>query len=241
MGLIAGLRLEYTLAELYDGIRAGDLVLLCFEYPQMTTSYGDSPRSITCLARLLCARPETVGFWAWPHWRSMLDSGAAEALGESSRKAFSNFLRAVRGKDLKPTVAITNEFGDLLTHRDKEPRPNRPPAFNSNALARQSIDRQAALVNRFVQHCEARGATVVFTFPPVPEDNYQGNEQVLADHAQRLRDALDCPVVQDPADMVFPNEWFYDTSYHLTGPGVPARTRKLIEIIHRYPPATPAP
>ncbi len=235
MGMVGALRLKYMLTEVNSSLRPGDIVVLALEYPQMYQRFEDSSRSTIVLARVFSARPQTMQHWSREHWRAMLDSGAATVLGESVRAAVDNLGAVLRGKGLPEIKPVANEYGDLVTLRHMEPRADLGTPFAPDDLTSAPIDAHAAMVNRFVRDCEARGVEVIFTYPPIPQPSYDAHHEALAQFDLRLREKLRCPVVQMPGDMVFPRHWFYNTSYHLTGPGVPARTQKMIDLLSARP------
>lgn len=234
MGLVIGLHLAYMLDEVRPGVRAGDLVVVCLEYQQMYMPFYENPQGVDCLAWVFRTRPQSAATWRWMHWRAMLDTGLVMALGDTTRAAWDNAWQIVRGRPLPEPEARINAWGDLITHRDRTRHQNFLPAGFGPEIPGAETDRQVRLVNAFVADCRARGADVVFAYPPMGQSTYDQYQEVLEAHDARLRAALDCEVVQRPVDGVVPDDWLYNSDYHLRGSGVPERTRRLIEAIQRY-------
>ena len=237
MGLIGALRLKYMLAEVEAALRPRDRVVIALEYPQYYRAFEDSRHSTIVLGRVLLVRPSTCRFWNAAQWKAMLDRGLIATLGEAARTAGDNLAAYLKGETPATHEPLINAYGDLTLHRDRQPMKHIPPPFKVEALRLAPIGPQVAALNAFIQRCADRDVRVIHTYPPIPQPAYDGAPHALATFDRRLRKILDCPMPQHPGDMVFPRNQFYNTSYHLTGAGVPERTQRMIDIINQWPTA----
>lgn len=99
------------------------------------------------------------------------------------------------------------------------------PQINDNC-----IDRLNKL-NQYVNKC---GATLLVAGYPIAMGEYTQNTIVYEEFEKQLRDALDCTVISDVNNYMFPYSYFWDTQYHLTTEGARIRTNCLKEDIKRW-------
>lgn len=86
-------------------------------------------------------------------------------------------------------------------------------------------------VNEYVAYCEARGAKVYMSFPPMNilavKQDY--NERLA--YATFLRENFDCELISNIDDYILYPGYFYDTNYHVNDRGVPVHTANLTQDI----------
>lgn len=86
-------------------------------------------------------------------------------------------------------------------------------------------------VNEYVDYCEARGAKVYMSFPPMNilavKQDY--NERLA--YATFLRENFDCELISNIDDYILYPGYFYDTNYHVNDRGVPVHTANLTQDI----------
>ena len=96
-------------------------------------------------------------------------------------------------------------------------------------------------VNKYVQYCERKGATVYFSFSPMNEaamsvDNMTNDGRdtdVIDDFYANLCKVLRCRVISNVYDYILDEGYFYDSEFHLNNAGVTVRTVKLIDDLKR--------
>jgi hypothetical protein len=231
MGLIAGLRLNYMLAEVEPHVRAGDVVVLALEFRQVFRRF-EGQRSATVLAQMLEQRPGNVRYLEWSHVRELLDNGLVPQLGFATQQASKRLSRAVRFKPHSaPESYELNAWGDLVSHRDKPMRPN---VLRERPLPRQvdvsSIGPSLTRINAFAAQCRARGAHVVFTWCPIPDVHHRRLLRPIATIDAALRAGLDVPILGSPDDFAYPKEAFFDSAFHLgSSEAIRDRTRRICE------------
>lgn len=88
------------------------------------------------------------------------------------------------------------------------------------------------IFSAFVHRCNKRGVRVIASWPNLyAHQAYDGNP-IAKENFRVIKEfweSLDVPVVGDPRDAMFQEEFFHDTIYHLNSKGVALRTEELVE------------
>ena len=84
-------------------------------------------------------------------------------------------------------------------------------------------------LNLFARRVRQAGARPFYSLPPIPESDWKEPERAhpLAVLSRHLPTLLEMPVLE-PEVPVYPDDAFFDSSYHLTQEGARFRTRALI-------------
>jgi hypothetical protein len=77
------------------------------------------------------------------------------------------------------------------------------------------------------------GVEVRFVFPPLPVSEYKLNKDVIEQYYADCKRELKIPMLCDPEAMIFDDNLFYDSHYHLDKDGREMRTDRLIEMLKR--------
>ncbi len=90
-------------------------------------------------------------------------------------------------------------------------------------------------VNKYVDFCEDRGATVYFAFCPMNKAALveESNEESMIRLFDYFATALDCKVITSPGDALYEGEYFYDTNFHLNDAGVTLHTKRVADALYR--------
>lgn len=96
-------------------------------------------------------------------------------------------------------------------------------------LAHQSIEQ----INAFAKFAETRGAKVFSSHPPLPREIFEPHRAELELLEATLRSDLNTPILENVEEMTFPINDFFETYYHLAGPGVDKRSALLAERMAR--------
>jgi hypothetical protein len=223
MGLNASLGIPYMLDEIEPDIRAGDLVVLSFEYDILAREPVD-----LLLRQLLEIRP--ANFRALPvnRWKSVLDRYGFSIIG-----AFVGRNIALRTPSDIRDDGYRREYFDAdgcyVGHYGKDP--------TFQAKNEPEIPRIAAAVeervSRFVKSCRARGVFCAISCPPHPASMVRAKIEAIEENFARLRTINGLIILDEPLDHAYPEDHFYDTSYHLTQAGTMERTLKLARSLRR--------
>jgi len=232
MGMIGGLRLEYSLREIEQNVHQNDLIVLSLEYPTLLTNASRANPQV--LMRLLWSRPDNWQNLAMEHWRLLTDAGAQQQLSIALRKAIDNIFVNKKKNSYKSFIKF-NKYGDLITYRkSNQKRIGKSQGVIPKKFRIEKLDKNITRLNNFYNFCLQHGAKVVFTHPPVPEKRFINRQTVAEKIHNRLQDKLKIPIITTQKCMVFPNEDFINISYHLHGEAISTRTERLIESILYY-------
>jgi hypothetical protein len=91
-----------------------------------------------------------------------------------------------------------------------------------------------ARLNRFAATLRGRGATVLFSFPPVPQPEYELHQNLIQGIEAYLKGHLMVPILDGPETHAYPLTSFFDTHYHLTRTATRARTEKIAESVRPH-------
>jgi len=88
-------------------------------------------------------------------------------------------------------------------------------------------------LNRFRRDCSKKGVKVFFSFPPYAARAFNRDQSVIMRFEAELRRQLEIPLIDTPADTCFPDQDFFDTSYHLSEAGKKKHSLFLAERLER--------
>lgn len=229
-GLYAFLGHRMMLREIEDLIQPGDTVVVSWGYAHFAANEIQG-----LYYHYAVQRPESIRHFSWEETHWFMDHGMM-LFKEAVRRTKKVLLRSKREPFGPPYGRDNlNEYGDGIGHYGMES----PPGTNfvikdfhasPNGYTGKVID----LLNDFNARMEARGARVLFAYPPIAEESYTHNQADIDLLDETLRERLDFPVINKPDGMLFPQEQFFDSSYHLKEPGVYDRTNRLIESLRPY-------
>jgi len=230
MGLHAGIGRQLILNDAIPAaIKPNDLVILCLEY----VSYDAMPADVA-LWHLLRVDP-SVAFDLSRSDVVDLSESAFSYLGGQLRMSIRNLLRGRRSlvSEAIYTTDGFNQFGDLTSHWELGSR-QAPREIRPLVLEGKFFDHALSDVSDFVKECRANGANVVFSFPPIREDQYMKNKESIDALTLLLSEGLHLETIASAEVMAFPEEYFFDTAYHLNYSGVERRSELLRDALCTY-------
>lgn len=126
-----------------------------------------------------------------------------------------------------------NEYGDIkwgLREENIMPlyyEPNNQIELNPEILSPDFAD----YLNEYIAFCEAKGATVYFSYCPVNELGVKSSPDTaeLRAFESGLESQINCDFISRIEDYIIEAGYFYDTNYHLNDAGVIKRTATLAE------------
>jgi hypothetical protein len=222
LGLHAGLGLGFILEDALSEVAHDDIVVVSLEYRLMKQK-STSPE----LWEGLLLRPKAlIGL----NWAQISDAGFGFVSHVGNRG-----LRIMAGKDRRNSSDVYsrksfNKYGDVVMHRLLPPvRPFIAGDPGDTTPLGCASEELLPVLQNFIRSCEARGARVFIFFPPIPEQLFESHRAELEAHVARQNSLFGTRVLGRLEDIPFPESEFYDTSYHLTGPGAAHRTKLMIE------------
>jgi hypothetical protein len=225
MGLHVALGAGLILNEVKDGLRRGDVAVVSFEYELF-----DMTEQPDVVIRLLNARPRSARYLPVDYLPGLLDYGLSYA-GIIVRGALDGLRGRTELIEAPYCLSAFNAYGDVVA-RPKLPKvpPIEIAVLPTGRLGRH-FGATLAELNRFHAECERKGVRVYFAYPPTPATRYRLHKDEIAKFQAALEPRLTIPRLDAPEDVIFPDEYFYDTEYHLTAPGVALRSHRLLEAL----------
>jgi hypothetical protein len=221
LGLHAALGADFLLNEARSLWRRGDALVLCLEYEHFLED-----QTSPVLLDLLEIRPASVRYVSLSQGARLLDQGLVW-LRTLARRSLR---RGPRPPDA-PGYAreAFNEYGDVVAHHDA-PRlyVPEPPSRRWSHFDMAPIERMARRAGRFARDAESAGVSVFWLYPPLAAPEFESRRPFIAAIAHTLARVPGLPRLNDPEDVAFPVELFYDTPYHLTRAGKTRHTEALV-------------
>lgn len=215
LGLHAGLSLKFMLNQAQHLSQKGDIVILNLEYPLYLDNFNPDIDLIQFTQEL------------YPASKKYYEFNLKEQL-ESEYERFKKYFEEQEFKvDSVFNRELFNNYGDNIGHLNKKPL--------VKLIDRQPIDlieisNSIKLLQDFETACQAKGVLVYITFPCYPKSEFvgQNKERII-----RLVDLLykktpGIKILGTPEENTFPDNYFYDTIYHLNAKGREFRTQILI-------------
>lgn len=217
MGLHGGLGLSFMLNELKYSIQAGDIVLLSIEYfLPLTDDYSlmNNASAFFPEARHFYQKkyPEELVFYL-ANQQTILKNifSVKENLSTSSIYTRSAF----------------NSYGDFVSHLDQP----QSDTFSGKSTFTYRYWEGIDAMNTFNDSAQSKGVSVFFLFPNYPASEYAKNKEVISQLEKDLREDLNIEIINTPVDLVYPDSYFFDTTYHLNAVGRAQRTQDMIRLI----------
>lgn len=218
MAVNGGFGLRYMLDEVEGSLGPGDIVVLAPEYDHW---YGNLLDGGLNMLWALRAEPRTLTSLSSANQYVNLIKHTPEFMQ-------GKFLELLPGR---PNPVYNregfNRYGDFVNHLGLPPH---TPLNGMDRIADEPFNPETATTLRqFVSRAGQRGASVLYTFPPLADsqfelaDNRASIDQVVA----HLSEVPGIMVIGQPVDFVFPDELFFDTIYHLNAEGRARRSEVL--------------
>lgn len=225
MGFLGSIGNEFHEKMIYENVGEGDIVVIAHTSYADDDSIGYIPAvwiTMDCnreLYKLL--RPKDV-IYALPGYPNYLRNayilkltgrGNADTGDSYSRNAF-------------------NEYGDIVV-RKAESQMNTEFFFKDNQVQLSGInDICISRLNELNEYVSSYGATMVVAAYPIAYGEYsEYDAEDVITFQEALDDGLDCDVISDFTDYMYPYEYFFDQAYHLTEDAAEIRTEQLAKDI----------
>ena len=235
MGLHGNFGLSFILNNVKQNIRKGDIIILSIEYFLDELYYKDIDY-ITQLypkAEIYIERDGDYYSQKAKYYVSEAQTG--------KQKYFNQFFdKALNFKEAKVFVSdrlhsydtliysrkAFNSNGDVISHLGK----TYPDGLRGRTLIEaKNYSASIKKLNEFAEYAREHGATVYFTYASYPKSEYEINLPAIKEFEKQLKDDLKIDIITTPEELVFPDEMFFDTVYHLNDEGRRIRTEMVIE------------
>jgi len=219
MGLHANLGRDFVLNETEGSVRPGDVVVVVMEYELL--SGGASGQYVLDVIQ---HRPASLAYVPLSSYKEVLDEGLMYIL----RLVQRSVRRMARLSGAQPPYSRDsfNTCGDVVAHRAMASRyhPSEGPAAGLDLITRGGVGKAVVRLNSFHDRCRERGARVVWSYPPIDTVRLERNRTSISLIERVMRESLNMPILNEPAEVTYPVDLFFDTGYHLTEEGIRRRT-----------------
>ena len=223
MGLHVDMGLRFMLNEVGPALRDGDVVVIFPEYENFYSISLDG-RS-TELGAVIRFCPECISSISTP-------MQALNAAAGISQMLEGDFLRSF--KSSKPHEKIYfrqgfNQHGDMVAHLKQvdKLKPNNHVSEIEVLPSNPAIE----LLNSFYQSHRADHIQIFVVFPAIPVDEYKNQEEKFTALYDLISAQLEIPFLGLPRDFLYPEDFFYDTVYHMNRTGRERHTLDVIEVL----------
>jgi hypothetical protein len=128
-----------------------------------------------------------------------------------------------------------NRYGDMVGHLKE--RHFDPNDISDRAVLQPNLPLLAAgfdILEEFHQKIIDKGGIVLFDFPALKMQNCKNTGLEEFDGlTAMLKVRTTIPVLSTPYDRCYPDNYFYDTEYHLNNKGRKTRTQQVIGSLHQ--------
>lgn len=227
MGLHAAVGLEYMLNEVEASLVEGDIVVISFEYEQFSSPLPDIPER---LYMVIENRPQNLQFVPWYYAPIMLDKGQLY-LGGVIRTAINSVLGTYE-IDRVYQRSNLNEIGDATINNTESGR-DLTQIKGKLTVNDDSVQTAITILNEFNQSAIQKGAKIYYSYPSLLDSVFRDNAVAIRRIDDQLKKSLDFPLLDDPKDMAFSKEYFFDSEYHLNHKGAKARSEFISKQLSR--------
>jgi hypothetical protein len=250
MGMNGYFGIRYMLAEVEPHLRAGDVVVIAYEWE---TYYEIAEGNDDSLLIVVKANPGAIRYLDWRQRARLLGSALPYVARQKAlrllREGLAATTRLAGGSvpERDGATALSNEIemlrgfnamGDLTSHLGVEwpfLRAGPAPDLTEDGVESQAVEE----IEGFAQRMEERDVSVIVSFTPTMRRFYAQHAGAFEDLYRRLRETPPIIVPSPPSAYTYEEPLFFDTAYHLKAEGRGLRTHRLAEDIKRALPGDP--
>jgi len=220
MGIQASLGLDYILREAVDSIGKGDVVIASIEYPL----YCTRAESALTIFQLWEQQPDELK-------RFTYDAHMAKTLLDEAHLYVRHVLRGFVAELIparRPQGGLRrdwhNEFGDVVKHRQLPPRHFRPEKPGYYVVDSHAVER----LKELDETCRRRGARLFVFHPAVARYDAAADANAFQPIYDAIERSTGIVQLNEPKEMMYDRNLFFDSSYHVNAEGLERRTSLLI-------------
>ncbi len=226
-GLHAGLGIV-PLRELLSYLRPGDVVIISLEY-QLFSNTRAMDGDPAFLSDWIEYSPERIQYLSNP-WRRAPALYATMLQRKVNREVniylFGGSLNEMRNVFLGTKY---DRNGDFIGHLQQASTPRHKISFEQYPVSKVQ-EEIFIFLEQFHQAAREKGAEVYFEAPASRKSNCDTTgETSMANFFQILEEKLSIPLLTPLEQICIPDNYFFDTAYHLNAEGRTWRTQRLIE------------
>jgi hypothetical protein len=236
MGLWGGLSIARYLDEIKNDLRSGDTVVITQEYSTVLDSkYVEFINTNEESKKFLLLLSPQRHLARYCHEGSPFEAFKLmmQLVQMKSKSFFQNLVTLNWNSLFRNGYIYYDEEFDRNGDRVRPFKVLRPLDSTGIIFSPHDMGNHRFL-NEFYRFASNRNVKVLFYFSHFPAEEYRLNEKTINALHRDLRHSLEFPIINAPADFVFPRDYFADTVYHLNTKGEAVRTRKLIQYLLKY-------
>ncbi len=235
MGLHGPSGLRFHLEQIRPSLQPTDIVVLIPEYVYY---YGANPEGnasvIVAMAKIY---PRSISYIkSIPEVVTLL-GGSARLLQSKCTQLEEMILHIEPKPTIIDSVYVRNGFndhGDLISHLNVPPYHRYKGFYRGQPETQKTMNPLAIeLLNDFALSAKEHGARVYLLYPAIIDSIYAVHEETIRQLDKYMRDKLNFEILCSPSEYTFPGKYFFDSIYHLNGPGRHLRTLKVIAHLRR--------
>ena len=227
LGVQAGLGIGFITNMAKTSIHPGDIFVLSFEYELYDVDFAPNyalmwiaVENHAHLYKLFLNEnpiPVILGYLSYGAKKILkLDSPDVYIPGEKATEVYSR--------------NVFNLYGDVIYDKPDNimhfPELAQMPPLDFSAINIDPV--KIEIINAFISYAEERGARVFISFPSLM-DRYILDISLAGAFEHSLRETIRAEFISSIQDYIMPEEYFFNTKYHLNSKGVEVRTERLID------------
>lgn len=226
MGLHGGLGNAFHEEMAKENLNPGDIVIVCHtEFPNFDKVGNPALAWLTIEnhPQLWCCVPARA-------WYDMV-----LAFPTYAKNCINLFLWGEGNHDPGDTCYSRlsfNEYGDNIYSTTHEVRYTLPDDYTP--LFPTIEEPTANRLNELNRYITDKGATLLIAGYPIPFRDGKDTKQPFLDFQAQLESLVNCPVISNYTDYLYPEDLFYDGIWHLNEDGAIIRTDQLIKDLKAY-------
>jgi hypothetical protein len=219
LGLHGGLGSEFILNEVKDNVNENDIILLSLEYSFYDDRVDPYYDIIEFIQKIY---PPSKAYYKL-------------TLAQQIAVKYGIFLSCFNPKQINTDKSdpysrnAFNAYGDDTAHLDKK---GQKPLFGSEMMTMVKLNLIIDRLKELSLKCKAKHARLYLLYPVYAKSEFDQNHTVVKDIQKQININLNfITVLNTPEDLVFDDELFFDSVYHLNRKGRELRTNKLLDIL----------
>jgi hypothetical protein len=229
-GVHASLGLETYLNLIERYVQRGDIIVIVPEYSVFNNGASSLYGSNDILADFVETDPTNIQYLAKSKWVELPLIGFNMVERKTERELTLLLVGSLDGIRGVYTRSSFNSYGDVIGHLDKSSL--NPDDIPAKAVLQPGLALNAnafAMLEKFNQVIRSKGGVVIFDFPSVRMRNCEntGSER-FNNLVLLLKTRTTIRVLSTPYDRCYPDNYFFDTAYHLNENGRLVRTQQMV-------------
>jgi len=231
MGIHAGFGIKYIANDIKDYISSRDIIIIVPEYDYFYKNKNDIANGRQELLYLMFdIYPEGrkhIQQDQWLHLLGYIPKYATDKLSFFLR--YQHRSSSVNINNNRPLVGIYdraafNKYGDAVAHWGLPNEKFSPYDKSKDEINHDIIQ----FLNQYNDEVADKGARLYFIYPCFQAESFENKSHSIKLLENELNQ-LNFPILSTPERYKFPDDYFFNTPYHLNKNGVDVRTRMIIE------------